>query len=102
MVQKDRPDPRLAEVAYHFIHLANGPKGFAKELYQEFKKAKSGSVTRQRIMDMILRSLKIANDQDPKTSDLSILSQEDIDRELHDLIGKVDTDAPETTTLPEP
>lgn len=82
VVRGQARDPRLAEVAYHFVALCGGPKGFADILQQEFKKADAGSVVRQRIMDMVLRSLKIANDQTPATSDLSQLTDEDLEREL--------------------
>ena len=75
-------DPRLAEVAYHFIDLCGGAKGFAKLLYEEFAKTEAGGIAKQRYLDMVIRCLKVANEQDPKTGDLSLLSEEDLDREV--------------------
>ena len=83
-------DPRLADVAYHFIHLAGGAKEFAAVLYQEFTQSPPGGVVRQRLLDMMLRCLKVANDQDPKTADLSLLGDEDLDRLLSEKLAEID------------
>ena len=85
-------DPRLAEVAYHFIDLCGGAKSFAQLLKQQFDQSPSGGVARQRYLDMIIRMLKVANDQDPRTGDLSLLSDEDLDREVKERVLKLNVE----------
>lgn len=82
-------DPRLAEVAYTFIDLCGGPKGFARTLFQEFTNSEPGGIARQRILDMMMRSLKFANEQDPKGSDASMLNDEDLTREIERTLAEI-------------
>lgn len=87
-VKNPKPDPRLAEIAYIFIHLSGGPEGFARELWKEYSSASTGGIVRARIIDTILRCLKIANDQTHKGSEpVSLMSDEDLERRISELLG---------------
>jgi hypothetical protein len=75
-------DPQLAEVAAHFFAQAGGPREVAKMLFLEFTKAKEGSVVRQRILDMILRVTRFANEKNAPRDDMGMLSEEDLASEF--------------------
>jgi hypothetical protein len=75
-------DPQLAEVAAHFFAHAGGPRQVAKMLFQEFNRAKEGSVVRQRILDMILRVTRFANEKNAPRDDTGMLSDQDLAREF--------------------
>lgn len=94
-------DPQLAEVAAHFFAQVGGPRQVAKMLVGEFQTAKQGSVVRQRILDMILRVTRFANEKNAPRDDLGMLSEEDLAREfkaaMADLPEEVfDAASPET------
>jgi hypothetical protein len=83
-LKQPTPDPRLSEIAYHFVHMAGDAQGFAKILWKEYEAAPAGGIVKQRILDMVLRCLKIANDQDPKGSqDMGLLTEAELDAELN-------------------
>jgi hypothetical protein len=75
-------DPQLSEVAAHFFAQAGGPRQVAKMLFDEFIAAKQGSVVRQRILDMILRVTRFANEKNAPRDDLGMLSEDDLAREF--------------------
>ncbi len=82
----DQPD--LTRLVMHFFGQAGGESGVAKLLFDEFAAAKTGSIVRQRIMDLIIRALKTSNELVGVDHDLSHLTEEEIDRELDSLIEK--------------
>lgn len=91
-------EPRLAEVSSHFFNLAGGPKMVAKLLYEEFVASKAGSITRQRILDMILRMTKFANERSgADLDDLSQLSETDLATVLKDAIKELGEQEEEPT-----
>jgi len=79
----------LDEVLWFFIEQSGGPRGFGKLLLEEFKSAKSGSVTRQRILDMLLGLARFIEKQRPSAPDLGTVSMEDLQREFQFLSRKV-------------
>lgn len=81
----DAPD--VKEIAYQFIHFAGGPKAFAKVLYQNFKNSKSTPYIKSQIMNLMLTTLKHANEKDP-LPDLGQLSEEDLYKVLQDQLEK--------------
>lgn len=100
-------DPQLAEVAAHFFAQAGGPRQVAKMLYHEFRKAKQGSVVRQRILDMILRVTRFANEKNGPRDDMGMLSEGDLEREFKAAMAELpeevfDAAAESTAAVPGP
>lgn len=89
--------PDLAKLVAHFFKNAGGEGAVAKMLYDEFVAAPPGGIARQRIMDMILRGLKWANESEAPQDDLGILTEDDLERELDQLIEEAAPDEPDTT-----
>lgn len=81
-IEGEIKEPQLAELSAHFFHAAGGPKAVAKMLFDEFAHANPGSQIRQRILDMILRVTRFANQQSGPVDDLGILTDEDLEREV--------------------
>jgi hypothetical protein len=78
--------PHLSELAQHFTELVGGPRALAKLLRDEFYGAPSGGMVRMRILDIIFRATKIANEKNGP-ADLGGLSDADLQRELDQVIG---------------
>lgn len=91
-VRGELRDPQVAELVAHFFTAAGGTKAVALLLYQEFTAARPGSITRQRILDMILRGVRFANEKQGVRDDLGLLAEEDLARELEDVIGGLPDD----------
>ena len=87
-------DPQLAELVCCFFEEAGGTRAVAKLLYREFKAAKPGTLTRQRILDMILRGMKFANEKNPGRNDLGVLTDDDLTRELESVVSRLSADGP--------
>jgi hypothetical protein len=86
-------DVRVSELLAHFLDEVGGPKKVASMLAEEFKKSPPGGVVRQRILDMILRMTKMAQDAAPQLDDLSLISDADINREVCGLLEYFASDA---------
>lgn len=82
LIREGLQDPQLAELSAHFIAHAGGMSGLAKLLYTEFIAANSGGLMRQRILEMVLRATKFANERAPKVDDVQDLTDDDLEREL--------------------
>src|SRR5215471_19154618 len=94
-IRKELKEPSLADLVSHFFHVAGGPKQVAKMLYEEFVAAREGSLIRQRILDMMLRATRAVNDKSGAGSDLGLLTAEDLDRELAELMCEAQDGEPE-------
>jgi hypothetical protein len=79
----------MTEVAEHFFQRVGGPKEFAKLLYDELQASKPGGLIRSRILDMVIQTLKFVSIQAPPLDDMSVLSDEDLERELKKQTAKV-------------
>jgi hypothetical protein len=94
-------EPELAEFVAHFFGLCGGAKGFAVLVHKEAMKAKEGSQTRQRYLDMVIRSLVKANERKgPGMGDSALLTDDDLAREAEAIMGRVhgeEEDTPEST-----
>ena len=86
-------EPQLAEIAAHFFQRAGGARAVARLLYEEFTAARPGSIIRQRILDMILRVTKFANEKSVKPDDLGLLNDDDLETELTEAIKSVERSA---------
>lgn len=82
-------DPQLAELVSHFFSIAGGPRQVARMLWDEYQVAKAGSLIRNRILDMILRVTRYANEKAPPVNDLGMLSEKDLDQEIESLISQL-------------
>lgn len=78
--------PDLKVVVCSFFRQIGGPDQFAKILIDEFKKAKPGTKLRATIMHMMLQASKVLIDKE-KSSDASLLTDEDLDKELRELVA---------------
>ena len=90
LIQGGLQDPQLAELSAHFIAHAGGMSGLAKLLYTEFIAANSGGLMRQRILEMVLRATKFANERAPKLDDVQDLTDEDLERELFSQVQRLE------------
>lgn len=97
LVKEGRPTPRLAEIAGYFVEMVGGPYGFAKMLHTEFLKAPMGSLARQRILGDIMASLKFANTREGSASELGMLNDADLEKELDTALAEVSLGEPEAT-----
>lgn len=75
------PAPDLAALAHHFFAEAGGVQAVGKILHDEFMSAKAGSLARARILDVVLRITKAAQDKDG-TDDLGMVSYADLKAKL--------------------
>lgn len=82
-------DPQLAEIAAHFVHFAGGARGMAKIMFDAMQSPECSPMMRHRILDSVMRSLKFANEQTGPKADLGLANDADLDRELKQLLGKV-------------
>lgn len=88
LVEQKVEDPRYEDLAAHFFAAAGGTAAVAKLLHDEFMAAKPGGMLRQRILDMVLRSAKYGSEK-AAPLDPGMLDDQDLERELLDLLGKV-------------
>ena len=95
-------DPQVSEMASHFIHLVGGTQGFARKMLTEYNAAKAGSVARMRILDLILRATKFANEAAGFAKDLGLLSEQDLERLVSErmaaVLAKENADATESNS----
>ncbi len=85
---RDAQLPDMKAVAGEFFDLIGGPKAFALMLKEEFDRSPPGGQTRARIMDTVLGTLRAATAKDAPR-DSSLLTDEDVDRELTSQILKM-------------
>lgn len=85
----DVNDPQFTEVGIHFIDLVGGTRGLARRLLHEYRKSKPGSVTRQRILDMVLRCTKRHNDEEGGPLDLDLISSEDLRKRIDSTVAQM-------------
>lgn len=83
------PAPTTEGLVIEFMRQAGGSKRFAKMLYHEFTAATPGSITRQRILEAIMRGMaKIDADRNP-LANLGHLSDADLDRLIEEKMAAV-------------
>ena len=85
---QQRGDPQLSELAYHFFQLNGGAAGMAQILNDLYHSADKVPMAKVRIMEIILYSVKFVN-QTRGQSDLSTLSDADVERELQSMLGRL-------------
>ncbi len=64
-LQKDlevAPRPEAGRIFRLFVHRLGGEKGFVEEVIKEYAAAKPGTMIRQRIMDMMIRFGRVAEE----------------------------------------
>lgn len=66
----------------HFFAFAGGPAAVAKMLYTEFISAPSGSLMRQRTLELVMRSMGKADAKGSPLDDTTSLSDDDLMREI--------------------
>jgi hypothetical protein len=76
---------KLPDFLEHFYRLAGGPEQFAELLYDEFKQAPSGSLARQRILDLVIKTTK-AQDDKSAASSLDGMADADILHEIEAIL----------------
>lgn len=86
--------PHLSELAEHFIRLQGGPQAVALMLKREWDEANPGSIVRARILEMLLRTWKIAEDKSENLSDLGLLTKQDLDREIEERLREITKEPP--------
>lgn len=83
-VKAPPPRPSLDAFLDHFFLIAGGPQQVAQMMFDEFRSAPAGSQIRGRVMETVLRTLKSADAKHKATDDLSIITDEDLERLMAD------------------
>src|SRR5262245_65541952 len=79
--------PQVGELIAHFMALAGGPRALAKMLMQEFLAAKTGSHTRTRLLETVLKMLATANAQlGGGLEEIDLIGTDDLEAEAARLI----------------
>lgn len=103
---KRDPKPRMSEIGMNFVRHAGGIEMFSKHLWDMFSDADAGSVSRQRIMSLVIQTLRSDPDdygteslEDLDTDDLKVLLARRLDEidfkdELHGTQQAGTADAP--------
>ncbi len=76
----------LGEIFDRFYEKVGGPEAFADLLYTEFMAAQPGSLTRQRILDVVLKTTKALDEKAEAASTLDGMSEEDLMREFQAIL----------------
>lgn len=76
----------LGDIFSRFYERAGGAEAFADLLWEEFSKATVGSLVRQRILDLILKTTKALDDQAQAAATDDDLSDEDLNREFKQIL----------------
>ena len=85
---RDADFPDLKSIICEFMKLSGGAEGVAKMLRREYNRAKSGSMVRSMILQMILQGSKaVAAKQDRTGTDM--MSDADIDKAIESKLYKV-------------
>lgn len=85
-IDKVGPRPKIADIGVNFIKEAGGPRNFGALLWKEFNQAEEGSLARQRILALVIQTIKA--DEDPYSSEiLEGLEDDDIEQMLQENIA---------------
>lgn len=82
--------PDLKSIICAFTRLAGGASGVAGMLMREYKDAKPGTMIRSMILQMILQGSKAVAAKE-SSRDASMISDEDLDKEVKTILGNVRT-----------
>lgn len=91
---KEAELPDLKAIAGAFSDLVGGPKAIAQMMKDEFDRSHPGSMIRARIIDTFLTTVKAASAKEAPR-DSSLLTDEDVERELKNHILKMTEGKPE-------
>lgn len=82
----------LGEIFDRFYEKVGGPVAFADLLFTEFNAAQPGSLTRQRILDVVLKTTKVLDERAEAASTLDGMSEEDLKREFRSILEEQGVD----------
>ena len=86
--------PKMSELTAEFFRQMGGIDVVVQNMVEDFKAAPPGSLLRQKTYDMILRVLKVVDARkETGTSELSLVSDEDLERELQEVVSRLQTQA---------
>lgn len=80
-VMQDADFPDLRSIICEFMRISGGAPGVAKMLRREYNKAKSGSMVRSMILQMILQGAKAVASKE-SGGDTAMMTDADIDRQI--------------------
>lgn len=89
------------DLAYAFIEEAGGTRNMARLMWEEWKSAKAGSISRQRLMAAVLEVLKKGDEKARSQGEVSKMSDADLEkamREVMQKMGLVDGETKKDTT----
>lgn len=89
-VMKDADFPDLKSVICEFMRIRGGAPGVARMLSREYNKAKTGSMVRSMILQMILQGAKAVGMKE-SSKDTGMMSEMDIDRKIQEYVDKAAT-----------
>lgn len=90
LIRGEITQPDLRDLSAHFAQLVGGARALAKMLLHEFHSAKEGSMTRAKILDMVLWIMKTAADKEGPVKDTDLLTEEDLAKEAWEVLGEDD------------
>lgn len=98
--------PQVMELAGYFAEAMGGPKALAYKMAREFDLAGEGSVTRQRILQMMLGTFAAASAMMPQAPEAGGMTDDELERECRALLtrmtGAETEETPDGGADPEP
>lgn len=70
------------DIIAHFMDLCDGPRAFAKMMFDQYMDPDCSPMVKARVLEMLLRSLKFAEAKRGNIDDLGLLNEADLDREI--------------------
>lgn len=98
LVENPPPRPSVNAFLDHWFAIRGGPAKFAQELSDEFDEAEPGSLVRTQIIQLVMRSMKVADAKEAGLDELGLVTDADLFRMIDDLGKKIVADS--TTPTP--
>lgn len=78
----ENPPPRPSSAAFldHWFALRGGPAQFALDLCREYDAAEPGTQVRQRIIELVMRTMNLTDKKDGANDDMGLLTDDDLFR----------------------
>jgi hypothetical protein len=92
IVSNPPPRPSVQAFLDHWFAIRGGPAQFAADLCQEYDAASPGSLVRSQIIQLVVRSMKVADTKEGSMDELGLVTDADLDRLLETVGQKLVTE----------
>jgi len=100
IVENPPPRPSVQAFLDHWFALRGGSAQFARDLCQEYDAADPGSMIRSQIIQLVVRSMKVADVKEGSMDELGLVTDADLDRLIDTVGDKIVADAATATPPP--